>query len=110
MGTMLLVVGWSAVVVWLNVRPRVRYGTEILGLDFYFCIIDYGFPWTHACSSPTVETLGYRLLAGNIAIGLLAVAVLTFASRLLMRAIVAGVRAFMSKPPPGNEDGQSKSD
>ena len=48
-------------------------------------------------------------LVDNIFYGLLAVAVLTFASKCLVRAIVAGLRAFMSKPPPDKEEGPSKS-
>jgi hypothetical protein len=71
--------------------------------DSYWCIIDYGCPWTHACSSSTVETLGYRALAANIAIGLLAVAVLALASEYLVRATLAGLRAFLGKPSTGNE-------
>jgi len=51
----------------------------------------------------------YWLLAANIAIGLIAVAVLTFASKYLLRAIVAGLRAIMSKPPPDKGNGPSKS-
>jgi len=97
---MLLVVGWSAVVVWLNVRPRVDP----------FAWIEYGCPLTcartldHHFSGeiPRVRLDyidDYRLLTANIAIGLLAVAVLTFASKYLVRAIVAGLRAIMSKPP-----------
>jgi len=105
---MLLIVGWSSVVVWLNVRPRVRYGTELFVSDSYWCIIDYGCPCTHACSSPTVETLGYRALLANIAIGLLAVAVLTFTSKYLARAIVAGLRAILSKPPPAKGNGPER--
>jgi len=106
MGTMLLIVGWSAVVVWLNVRPTVcmRY----YNYAYYYAI--YGYPWPCAAapltsfeSLPGVHTAEierYWALAANIAIGLLAVAVLTFASEYLIRAIVAGLRAFVGKPPP----------
>ena len=31
LGTMLLVVGWSAVVVWLNVRPRIEVSPDLDG-------------------------------------------------------------------------------
>ncbi len=139
---MLLVVGWSAVVVWLNVRPRsyelvaheltgpykeeAREPTRIYP-------VEYGYPWrcafTHFWDAeeskrdltktswslksdrrldvvplhlPRSEyRLNYWLLAANIAIGLLAVIILTWTSR----AIVALLRAFMSKPPPEQENG-----
>ena len=118
LGTMLLIVGWSAVVVWLNSKPRrddrLRY---INGQGRYFHGIKYGCPWTFAGSPHLYDPadaipryrpeLTYRSwpLAGNIAIGLLAVAVLTFASKYLLRAIVAGLRAFVGKPPPSNAEG-----
>jgi len=115
MGTMLLVVGWSAVVVWLNTKPR---RTNVLP-DRY----DYGcgFPWLYDFELVLWEdpAYGYEFrpprflqypfrypaLLANIAIGLLAVLVLTFASKCLLRAIVAGLRAFMSKPPPNKGNG-----
>jgi len=111
---MLLIVGWSSVVFWLNVRPRlVRfYETESY-------LIMYGCPWIYAAQyhgnywgrSPRLHAVrpdyieDYWALTANIAIGLVAVAVLTFASKYLVRAIVAGVKSFMSKPPPANEKG-----
>ena len=114
LGTMLLVVGWSAVVVWLNVRPRVVWrdteGELVIGF------VRYGCPWSfasvHAFREQQLSSrfhLDYlhdvRRLYANIAIGLLAVAVLTFASKYLARAIVSGVRAFVGKPPPSNGRG-----
>ncbi len=133
LGTMLLVVGWSAVVVWLNVRPRVRQWKRYLPDGLEPLVIDhvaYGYPWTCADresvqstqipsrrfgsitywklvpgSLPDEETIHYWPLTANIAIGLVAVAVLTFASKYLIRAIVAGLRAFMSKPPPDKQEG-----
>ena len=51
LGTMLLVVGWSAVVVWLNVRPRtctlaecpmmVRSTREPVPIYY----VEHGYPW-----------------------------------------------------------------
>ena len=107
LGTMLLVVGWSAVVVWLNVRPRVEYEASV----------KYGYPWTsyvepweplrtsdsgpgyviNELVPPPQYDIRYWHLAANIAIGLLAVALLTFASKYLVRAIIAGLRAVLSK-------------
>jgi len=119
MGTMLLIVGWSAVVVWLNVRPRVHDKK-----DGYVCFVSYGLPFTIAGGfsfsessillQPQHRYLSHPsywrwLLAANIAIGLLAVAVLTFASKYLVRAIVAGLRRLLSKPPPDKEEGPSES-
>ena len=114
LGTMLLVVGWSAVVVWLNVRPTICIG--YYRSVFYYAI--YGYPWNYAsapsyyASRPGIHTAdidSYPALAANLAIGLLAVGLLTFASKSLVRAIVAGLRAFVGKPPPSKEEGPSKS-
>lgn len=125
MGTILLIVGWSAVVIWLNVTPR--FGRYCLLARL--ASVHYGYPWdcivagwdsdsappytsnrfgwarTPVFPKPSEHQVHYWPLAGNMAIGLLAVAVLTFASRYLVRAIVAGLRAFVGKPPPTNEKG-----
>jgi len=117
LGTMLLIVGWSAVVVWLNVRPRVndRYiDTYINGQEDYVLWVEYGCPWTYASThhlhDPWNETPPSRVhptyvdsywrLATNAAIGLLAVAILTFASTCLVRGIRYAARVFVGKPPP----------
>jgi len=112
---MLIFVGWSALVVWLNVRPR--WVTEAYSFDRDFHVhtnyyVHHGCPWIwgvtytsdlkHFCSP---HYFIYWPLAGNIAIGLLAVVILAFASKYLVRAIVAALRAFMSKPPPRQEEG-----
>ena len=120
LGTMLLVVGWSAVVVWLNVRPRFVSGLAFLvdEEETVSITVEYGFPCKYAFNpsvarllSPT-ETRLYDdwawQLVDNLFYGLLAVAVLTFASKYLVRAIVAGLRAFMSKPPPSNGKGHER--
>jgi len=116
---MLLVVGWSSVVVWLNVRQW--YKPKENG---YVSFVNYGLPFTFAegfsfdDSSVLLQAQPKYLyhpphwrksLAANIAIGLVAVAVLTFASKYLVRATVSGLGAFMRKPPPDNEEGPSKS-
>jgi len=120
---MLLVVGWSSVVVWLNVRPRVtEYTFRYFGAHS-IDLAEYGCPWSHSSegieffesSHPPVNSFGpdvyydYPALAANLAIGLLAVAVLTFASKYLVRAIVAGLRRLLSKPPPDKGNGPSES-
>ncbi len=116
LGTMLLIVGWSAVVVWLNVRPRLYY-FSLVGEEPSLFSISHGCPWIYAfhpgfhidlpSRSSLREALIYEYwpLTANIGIGLLAVAVLTFASKYLVRAIVAGLRAVLSKPPPSDEKG-----
>ena len=110
---MLLIVGWSAVVVWLNSRPRHQTRT--------FHGVEYGWPWTLAGSRHLYDpvdaipryrpelTFNYRALAANIAIGLLTVAILTLASKYLLHGLVAAQRAYAGKPPPHNEEGPSKS-
>jgi len=121
LGTMLLIVGWSAVVVWLNVRPHPPYPrsdgpSPAVGL----WVFQYGCPWKYGTQITAVNSghpVRFRLddlviadywrLAGNIAIGLLSVAVLTFASKYLVRAITAGLRGFVGKPPPGKGNGPS---
>ena len=121
MGTMLLIVGWSAVVVWLNVRPRIEY-LPIPGQEDVVYHASFGCPWTYAfdldffASSPPRFGLSEALthdtwvwpLTGNTAIGLLAVAILTFASEYLLRGIVSGLRAFVGKPPPSNTEGPER--
>ncbi|MBC8873843.1 MAG: hypothetical protein H8E44_30760 [Planctomycetes bacterium] len=121
LGTMLLVVGWSAVVVWLNVRPRVvsELTLFLAHQEAPLCVVGYGRPWRYASTFCDGEVRQlppfrreyvrhYRPLAANIAIGLVAVAVLTFASKYLVRAIVAGVRAIQGKPPPGQKKGPER--
>jgi hypothetical protein len=73
---------------------------------------EYGWPWTVAVGltfhNSTTRQLYPRCkmqLAGNITIGLLTVAVLTFASMYLVRAIVAGLRAAFGKPQLSKEEG-----
>ena len=125
LGTMLLIVGWSAVAVWLNVRPRVHDGVEdtyLVDLRTTYYFVTYGFPWTvatrlcfHEGSSIRIESAAefepsYRRwpLAANIAIGLVAVAVLTLASKYLLRAILSGLRRLFAKPTTGNEKGHQE--
>ena len=104
LGTMLLVVGWSAVVVWLNVgyrrHTRMMYVTE-WGAGSRG--VEYGFPATYAqqpnatwdSSQPILRRLcaadiiNYWALAANAAMGMLAVAGLTCGSRYLLLRIVS---------------------
>jgi len=118
MGTMLLIVGWSAVVVWLNVRPRVVCEVLFISLNPPGSLTldeEFGWPLTVAVGVRSEQSHVRQFhnnfkwpLAANIAIGLLAVAVLTFASKYLVRAIVAGVRAIVGKPPPSKGNGPER--
>jgi hypothetical protein len=118
MGTMLLIVGWSAVVVWLNVRPH-KNCIEVpgrfrdVGTGPHACDQVYGCPWFygrilyyHERPDPCpplrfdiekVVICDFPALAANAAIGLLAVAVLAFAPKHLLRRIVSVLRTAL--PP-----------
>jgi len=50
MGTLLLIVGWSALVVWLNVRPRVvsRYAVGDDSWAMRHAYFEWGYPWSYA--------------------------------------------------------------
>jgi len=53
LGTMLLIVGWSAVVVWLNVRPQVTYYTHWTRYPLDeddWAEVSCGFPWNYWCA------------------------------------------------------------
>lgn len=101
---MLLVVGWSAVAVWLNVRPRVvwRDHTEdaiVVGFVRYGC--PCSFASVHAIYEQQLSSrlhLDYihdvRRLYANITIGLVAVVVLTWGSRYLLRRMACSFRDF----------------
>ncbi len=112
LGTMFLIVGWSSVVVWLNVRgsrPQ-REWWPVDGKLQETVLVHCGSPWTYAvlpATDPVFSTrlhldfISYPALAANITIGLLAVVILTWTSR----AILSALGAFMSKPPPADVDG-----
>ncbi len=118
---MLLIVGWSSVVVWLNVQPgygpTLTFATRSEKLSV--SEIQYGFPWSHASVSQrdslisglgSEYTIHYWALAGNVAVGILAVAVLTWGSTCLRRDIASGLRAAFGKPPGTNEEGPRGND
>ena len=116
LGTMLIFVAWSAVVGWLNCRLRVKH-YDIEGIRLYSPRFGFPYPMTYGVLNsdrPTLTRfhpehgLDSWALAANAAIGLLAVAVLTFASKYLARAIVSRLGSFMSKPPPGKGKGPER--
>ena len=99
--TLLIVVAWSSVVIWLNCTPRVYIHTAVDPVNPGG--LEYGYPWTYGVqdgwSSPwgliTVRPshiFSYWRLAGNAVVGLLAVVVLTWGSGYLLRRITFGVK------------------
>ena len=96
--TMLIAVAWSSTVFWLNIKPHT---VDISPQQFTY---GYGLPWlcderylygVPLDSSPwrhqRITTIGFhhRAFAGNVAIGILAVAVLTFVSKFLLSRIMS---------------------
>jgi hypothetical protein len=102
--TLLLVVAWSSVVVWVNISPRFAYSVRCPSKDEtgynYVAVYVYGYPWHFASTnhfsssyldSPppfSPEYLRHRFywnLAGDVGIGVVAITVLTLVSSYLMR-------------------------
>lgn len=98
---MLLVVGWSSVVVWLNVKPHSNIPiSRSHGAGLFRADVTYGYPLPYAWevhlfdgSAPHPPPLPHRcyepFLAVDVAIGMLAVVVLTWVSSYLMRGIAS---------------------
>jgi hypothetical protein len=111
------------VVVWLNVRPRLASRISHIRFDaqeIVYGTVEYGCPWPYTSigykgdpsSLPVFRPYWkarYWPLTANIAIGLIAVAVLTFASRYLLRRMASGLKALFGKPPPANEESSQES-
>ena len=114
-GTMLIFVGWCAVAVALNMRPRV-YTFDFIppSLDgSIYTTVHFGFPFDYAYSitlqhpsnpRPVYpwywEKHGKIALAANIAIGMLAAVPLTWASSYLLRRITSWIASPGRKSPP----------
>ena len=106
---MLLIVGWSSVVVWLNTRARFGVVSSEDNRMVSYCVF-YGYPapcayaWnSYKVSDANPLHIDYRLLAVNVVIGVLVVAVGAWASKYLLRRIVSGLRAVVGKPPPTDD-------
>jgi hypothetical protein len=115
LATLLLAVVWSAGVVWLNTTPRVMIvkipeasGKDPLGRPWHQMLIpiaQWGWPWVYAGTfqrrplprCPPGITAPWALV-GDVAVGSLLVAVLTWASSLLLRRV--GIAAFVRKDVP----------
>jgi len=121
LATLLIAMAWSGVAVWVNVLPRFRgfshanFGDNGLPPESWSTpgAAEYGWPLTYGLcygffDSPhdlprlQAEMIsGYHALAGDVAVGLLLVVVLTWGSNQLRRRIGARLRrrtAGESKP------------
>ena len=111
LATMLLMMAWSAVVVWINITPCVAYRdqpTETLELLTAY----FGWPWAYALKIVLVGIGGERppidqvdvtwwpwALAGDAVVGVLLVAMLTWGSGFVVRRVKHVFRRVESPPP-----------
>jgi hypothetical protein len=111
LATLLLLVSWSAVVVWINIMPCVVHRdqpTETLELLAAY----YGWPWAYALKIILVGIGGERppisgvdvqwwpwALVGDAVVGILLVATLTWGSGLVVRRVKHVFRRVESPPP-----------
>ncbi len=98
-GTMLLVTGWSPLLIWLNIRPynALVFKRALVETDseVYWCY--YGFPWSYAWGLDNTFPSTIHLnnmaiyscwaLAGDVVVGVVAVVLLTLVSRYLLRQV-----------------------
>lgn len=99
LATLLIAMAWSAVMVWVNVTPHVtRYRVGI-----HASVVEIGWPWTYAWCLQTsedaiapqrriIKVIGSWPIVSNAVVGVLLVAVLTWASSLLLRRVAARLR------------------
>ncbi|MCY2987007.1 MAG: hypothetical protein NTY19_03955 [Planctomycetota bacterium] len=114
LATLLIAMAWSAGVVWVNVTPRLDFScfSNVEYEDNGFPseprsipgAVEYGWPWTFALCyglfHPTDELPrrqmgmigGYRELAGDFAVGVLLVSVLTWGSSHLLQHVESRLR------------------
>jgi hypothetical protein len=119
--TLLLAITWSGVVAWMNVTPRldfscftnVEYEDNGLPPESWSApgAAEYGWPWAYglccglfhpADELPRLQMgmIGrYRALAGDVAVGVLLVAVLTWGSSQLLRRVGARLRRRPASKP-----------
>lgn len=102
LATLLIAMAWSAVAVWVNIRPRVVVWPELRPEGF--AVAYYGWPWCYtfvplssAAKVPrfgNVHVLpwGYRALAEDAAVGVVLVVLLSWASSQLLRRAGARLR------------------
>ena len=102
-GTVLLMVGWSSVVFWLNIRPQIYTFDLVAPVDdgSVYGIVHYGFPFVYASSRFTQHPSDpYAFhphfwdssnLVRDVVHGIVAVALLTWGSCYLLRRIKSGM-------------------
>jgi hypothetical protein len=104
--TLLLAVAWSAVAVWINVTPRVTVAEASIVRPrtvISFHLAHWGWPWDYADDlaeflpdrvprCPASGLTSYWALAGDAAVGVLLVVVLTWCSNQLLRRVGAKLR------------------
>jgi hypothetical protein len=100
LATLVLAMAWSAVVVWLNVTPRLDFPNYVPG-DLRIGKVECGWPlgyaWIFATDPLPPQLPGPELrwywsgwsLTGDFVVGALLVVVLTWASNLLLRRVGA---------------------
>jgi hypothetical protein len=123
--TLLLAVAWSAVVMWMNVMPRVTVAERphaslprtVCYLDVY--LAQWGVPFQYAEEFalvspdqlpryPRHDLINFWALAGDLASGLLLVVALTWGSNQLRRLRLSRVRSSNAPWPdkaPRSRDG-----
>ena len=104
LATLLLAISWSSVVLWLNIRPREVFHLEFNAQQFkHVKLLEIGWPWGHlnyldidgvAFYDPLIPD--YWALAGDTAVGVLFVALLTVGPALLLHR--AGGLIFLFDP------------
>jgi hypothetical protein len=112
LATLLIAMAWSAVVVWLGIEPRfvgfshVNFGDNGLPPESWRIpgAAAYGLPWTYGLcygffdsplDLPRLQAemiCDYRALTGDITVGVLLIAVLTWGSSHLLRRVGARLR------------------
>ena len=101
--TFLIAIGWCCAVIWANTTPRLRTLNDGGRTDLIpFCVDEYGYPWTCLSkwtagtrSDPdtnSVYSLERWALAGDLAVGVAAVIVLTSISQYLLNRMVSACR------------------
>ncbi len=95
---MLLILTWSPLFIWLNIRSRDNLGM-IHSISIEEVWVAYGFPWTYAEGwndwyslpiQPTrVEFWHYPALAADVLAAVAGVALLTTVSNYLLKAVMS---------------------
>jgi hypothetical protein len=114
LATLLIAMAWSAVMVWLNTTPRVWHVSHwVQGTKSMTVVTDFGWPWHYFRDiefdrNPALDLLilhdpkqsNHWALAADVAVGVLLVAVLTWASSQLLRGVTSSLRR--NRLPPSS--------